>query len=49
MLFDLRGPDILTSKQKSRIRKSIALIQVCGSLTIIFILFTSSSAVLSIK
>jgi hypothetical protein len=31
MLFDLGGPGILTSEQKSRIRKSIASIQVCGT------------------
>jgi hypothetical protein len=42
MLYDLGGPSILTSEQKSRIRKSIASIQVCGTPTIIFLLLTSS-------
>jgi hypothetical protein len=49
MLFNLRGLNILTDKQKSKIQKLIALIQVYGSLIIIFILFTSSGAVLSVK
>lgn len=31
MLFDLGGPGILNCEQKSRIRKSIASIQVCGT------------------
>jgi len=36
MLFDLRGPSVLTCEQKSRIRKSIALIQVYRTPAIIF-------------
>ncbi len=35
MLFDLGGPGILTGEQKSRIRKSIASIQVCGTPSIV--------------
>jgi hypothetical protein len=49
MLFDLGGPGILTGEQKSRIRKSIASIQVRGTPTIIFILLTSSGTVPSVK
>lgn len=36
MLFDLGGPGILTNEQKSRIRKSIASIQVCRNLLPLF-------------
>jgi hypothetical protein len=41
MFYDLGGPGILTNKQKSRIRKSIASIQVCATPTVIFFLLTS--------
>jgi hypothetical protein len=49
MLYDLGGFSILTSEQKSRIRKSIASIQVCGTPPIIFLLLTSSCVVPSVK
>ena len=40
MLFDLGGPGVLNHEQRSRIRKSIALIQVCRTLPSIFVLLT---------
>jgi hypothetical protein len=49
MLFNLKDFNILSNKQKSKIRKSIALIQVYKSLTIIFILLTSSNTMPSVK